>query len=195
MTVYEFMVEGGPIMVPILGLSVIALGLSLERAVYWLRLWLARDDRLRTELRCVHLDEERVRRTADPVCRVLATYVRTPDDSFAAVAAAERLLDETQTGFSVLHFAATTSTALGLFGTVVGVSISFKAMATSSSREVMYGLAVALNTTVLGLIVFLFTTFSVTFLQSATARLRREIEDGLNEIRIRSQEKRARVEV
>jgi biopolymer transport protein ExbB len=187
--IWKFMVEGGWCMAPIVLCSVLGLALLLERAWFWLGLRLRRDDALRGELLTLTVDRRRAERTRDPLCQVVLQLIRHPDDSSAALGAADRVLRETKSPLPVLNMIAGISCSLGLFGTVLGVSLAFEALAQSKAQELALALAVALNTTVLGLAVYLPVYLGSSVCQVLTNRLGFEIEQALNVVgqRLRTQ--------
>jgi len=76
------------------------------------------------------------------------------------------------------------SCSLGLFGTVLGVSLGFEALAQSKPEDLALSLAVALNTTILGLIVYLPTYVGSSVCAMLTNRLAFDIEQGLNALNV-----------
>lgn len=132
--VYAWMTQGGALMWPIFGLSVLGLMIILERAFYWIRhAWISDPARRR-----------------GPVARIVAL------DPQAARREADRLLRSSRRGVGALEMIASLSTSLGLFGTVAGISMSFQSMGAGDTAKIVSGLGVALFTTVLGLVVHLY---------------------------------------
>jgi biopolymer transport protein ExbB len=179
------MLAGGWCMIPIIVCSILGLALLMERAWYWLVLRLGRDDELRGELLTLTIDRQKLERTRDPVCRVVAQLLKHPEDATAATSLAESVLRETKTVLPVLNMIAGVSCSLGLFGTVLGVSLAFEAMAKSQAQELALALAVALNTTVLGLVVYLPVYIGSTICNTLTSRLSFQIEQALNTVNLR----------
>jgi biopolymer transport protein ExbB len=187
--IWSFMLAGGWCMAPIVGCSVLALALLLERAFYWFLLWTWKDGQLREELLALAVDRRRAERTRDPLCRVVYGLLRHPEDPAVALGIADRALRETRRGIPVINVIAGVSCSLGLFGTVLGVSFAFSALAQAKAEDLAAALAVALNTTVLGLIVYLPAYVGSSISTMLTNRLAFEIEQSLNTVqaRLRSQ--------
>src|SRR5687768_9491905 len=80
--IYKFMVEGGPWMLPIIGVSVIALTFALERAWFWVAMWLRRDLRLRRRLVRGEVPAPGTR-SRDAYALVLLDLVTHPDPQLA----------------------------------------------------------------------------------------------------------------
>lgn len=150
--VYSWMVQGGPLMWPIFGLSVLGLMIILERAFFWIR----------------HA------RRRGPVARIAALEPQ------AARREADRLLRSARRGVGALEMIASLSTSLGLFGTVAGISMSFQSMAGGDAGRIVYGLGIALFTTVLGLVVHLYCAVLAAFFSFLGDRLETGLEGALH---------------
>ncbi|GIW70624.1 MAG: hypothetical protein KatS3mg102_0166 [Planctomycetota bacterium] len=185
--VWRFVVEGGWAMVPILACSVVALALLLERTWYWLELWWHRDPELAAALeRLEAVDRARAARSRDPVCRVLLAARERPDDLAPAAQLAERLLENSRATLPLLHVIGGVASTLGLFGTVLGVSLAFEhTIATGRLSELAGSLSVALNTTMLGLIVYVPCYLGGSLFQMLTNRTAFAIEQRLGAMRAR----------
>lgn len=167
---YSWFVQGGPWMWPILGLSVLGLMIVLERSFYWLRYaWVS--DPIRR--RAILLRRETAGRERDPIARIAAL------EPLTARMEADRLLRAARRGVGALEVFASLSTSLGLFGTVVGVSLSFQAISSGNSGSVVYGLGVALFTTVLGLVVHLYCAVFASFFTFLADRFESGVEAAL----------------
>lgn len=183
---WKFIVDGGWPMAPILACSVLALALLLERGWFWLVLRLNRDDGLRQGLLGLRFDAGRAAATRDPICQVLHRYAAKPGDPDAAVALAERIVRETRSTVPVIQVIAAVSTSLGLLGTVVGVALAFQRSAGNPSMaELVPALSIALNTTILGLLVYLPTFVGAQLSSMASSRLAFQMEQGLNALQSR----------
>ena len=170
--------DGGPMNVPTVMLSVLSLGIMLERGWFWARRMLSWDLELRRELRHVSLDDRRVLLSRDPVVSFLAT--RKQEKRFEVLrAAAEEEVATLHRGLGVMGFVTQVATSLGLFGTVVGISMSFGSFVSGEASSVAQGLAVALYTTVVGLAVFLYTFLGLAVLSWMAKFETRALEDAL----------------
>lgn len=171
---YSYMVQGGPIMWPIAALSWLATLVALERAFYWLRYALRRDAPLRRDVIDGRLSADvELSRSRDPVAEV-ARWFRLDRERGRLLA--DRLLRESRRGIPVLETIASLSTSLGLFGTVVGVSLSFDSMSGGRAEDVARGLSVALFTTVAGLIVYLYCFVASAFFRHFGDGLEAELD-------------------
>ena len=79
-----------------------------------------------------------------------------------------------------MGFVTQVATSLGLFGTVVGISMSFGSFVQGEAASVATGLAVALYTTVVGLAVFLYTFAGLSLLSWLAKYETRAMEDALS---------------
>jgi biopolymer transport protein ExbB len=160
----EVFQKGGPLMWPILACSIVALGVILDRAFFWLRESSRRDRRLVEEILALAEREayeeirEKVRGSKDFVIKVLVSGILHREFSLSAAmeVAAKEQLDRMRRGLAVLDTMVTVAPMLGILGTVTGIIKAFDLLGTSSfqdPRVVTVGIAEALITTVAGLIV------------------------------------------
>jgi biopolymer transport protein ExbB len=180
--IYKFLSDGGVWMIPILGISVIGLAFVLERAWFWFTFWLRRDLRLRRRLLRGELPAPGTR-TRDPHAAILLDLVNHPQDPELAVDRARMLVRDSKAHLKVLSHTAGLASALGLFGTVVGMSQSFGGVGLSNPTAIVMGLQTALNTTVLGLIVYLATYVAHAVFAQRSQNLMQDLEEDLNEAR------------
>lgn len=187
--IYKFLVDGGVWMIPIIGVSVVALAFTLERAWFWLSMWMRGDVRLRRRLLRGEVPAPGTR-TNDPHAVVLLDLAMHPHDPELATDRARMLVRDSKAHLKVLSHSAGLGSSLGLFGTVVGISRSFSGVV-DNSAAIVSGLQVALNTTVLGLIVYLLAYVAHAIFATKSANLAQDLEEDLNETR-RALEARAR---
>ncbi len=185
-TIGEFFSAGGLLMWPILGCSVVAAGLALER---YLSLRAAR------VLPQVVVDavEQVVQGRADviaagiteakaPAARVLAAGLRRRGHQLADVEKAmeDRLAEEVallRGNVRGIHLMATVAPLLGLLGTVLGIADAFAAVEQTglgkaeSSEALAAGIKVALYTTIFGLFVAVPATLVAAHLLARARRL------------------------
>ncbi len=163
----ELMDAGGPIMWPLLALSVVALTLSIERGFYWLRThrpgrsrWL---DALIDALRSGDAASARKLSAGDN-----SLYARVTDNLLrrGATAAPHLAADarrETERFAATLSTIITAAPLLGILGTVLGIIQSFDLLGGARNigdlSTVAAGIAEALITTAAGLTVALITLF------------------------------------
>ena len=161
--------RGGYVMIPLLALSVVSLALSIERTWFWATTH--RPGRVRS---LVQLNDalRRGRREAagalvtddhSPFGRVAAALLRQGSTNAVAVEAVEQQRPRLDRFMVTLSTIITAAPLLGILGTVVGIIESFRILGSQSTltdpREVAGGIATALLTTALGLVVALMTLF------------------------------------
>lgn len=162
--------RGGWVMWPLLLLSVVSVAISLERAVYWLRLhrrgYRARlqslADLLRTgDQSSANAAAARDRTLYGAVASELADRRWVADA--ATVEFTERFRPDFERFNAVLATIVTASPLLGILGTVLGIIRSFELLGTGEAigdiSGVAAGIAEALITTAFGLIVALISLF------------------------------------
>lgn len=180
--IYEFIQQGGPWMYPILGVSVVGLTFIFERAWFWFRLWLARDGRLRRRL--LHGEQPaRGTRTRDPRAEVLLDLASYPEDPDLALERAKMLIRDSRAHLKVIAIVSGVGSSLGLFGTVVGMSNSFRGVGLSNPEVIINGMQGALNTTVLGLVVYITCYVAHAFFAQLSVNLGQDLEEELNTTR------------
>ncbi|MCP3903741.1 MAG: MotA/TolQ/ExbB proton channel family protein [Planctomycetes bacterium] len=172
--------RGGYIMVPLLGLSVISIALIVERSWFWLVTH--RPGRLQTlgqvndGLRRGRFDVVRALIQADRspygcVARGLIEHGTSDAVAMETIEAQRPRLDRFMVTLSTIITAAP---LLGILGTVVGIIQSFRLLGEQSTltdpAEVAGGIAAALLTTALGLIVALTTLFPYMIFRSQMER-------------------------
>ena len=169
--ILDFMARGGLVMWPLLFLSVLAVSVVLERAVFWGRL-----DSRRGRGRYRALAES-LRRGDVPKVTGLVTGDGSPYADFARdVMAHEDGVDEAtvavlseevrprfERGLLLLSTIVTAAPMLGILGTVVGIIQSFELLGGDATitdpNQVSGGIAEALITTAAGLVVALVALF------------------------------------
>ncbi len=169
-TVFDFLVKGGPVMVPIVGASVFTLACALERTTFWLDL-LKREAKVVSEV----LDMARkdlneaaaiAARSRDlPIGRFLLAPLSLQNPSpetfrLALENAAEKEFVKMRKGDKLLETVVAVSPLLGLLGTVTGLIATFENLniggggdSASGATEAAGGIGEALITTAAGMIV------------------------------------------
>ncbi len=167
--ILEWIQQGGPMMWPIVGLSVLGTMVILERAFFWIRHAWRVDSERRDRLNIRRgLPIEADVQSPDPVVRI-ASWLRL--DQPRGQRLADEVIAEGARGVGALELFASISTTLGLFGTVIGVSLSFGAISSGDTETVLTGLSVALYTTVFGLLVHLYCGVFAAFFNFLHGRL------------------------
>ena len=192
----ELFRKGGPIMWPILILSVITMGTVIERAFFIVR-ELKRRDR-----KTVHHIFECVQRgkfdeaiqaghaSKDKVARVLTEGLENRDSSLddALLEAASRELDQYNRGLVVLDTAVTLGPLLGLLGTVVGMIRAFGVVGGGDLADkqavITGGIAESLLAVSFGLVVAIVAILPLNYFSSALEQVRRQIEGSMNQLTI-----------
>lgn len=175
------LIKGGPVMVPLLLCSVIALAVTLERIIFWRKIGskelveqlLDFVERGNVE-KALNLGKE----AASPVARVLAAGLahRNPSLSKAMEAAAQAEIPVLKQRLVILDTIITLAPLLGLLGTVTGMIGSFGIMSQSGIGQphaVTGGVAEALIATATGLLIAILTLIPYNYFSS---RAERELE-------------------
>ncbi|MBF2026708.1 MAG: MotA/TolQ/ExbB proton channel family protein [Oscillatoriales cyanobacterium C42_A2020_001] len=166
---FDLLAKGGPVMIPIVGLSVVTLACALERAVFWVRL-LRREDRIvhdvleaaRYDLR----EAEAIAQEAQdlPIGRFLLAPLKlnnpTPETFHLAMeAVADQEFSIMRKGDLLLETTINMAPLLGLLGTVTGLIVTFLNLNIGVTGQKVdlskaaLGIAEALITTAGGMIV------------------------------------------
>jgi len=161
----QMLAKGGPVMVPLVICSVVALAVVIERLQFW---W--RHGDLRAAERALELAErgkvdealEVARTSRAAVARVVAAGLaeRQAPPASAMEAAAQAEMGRLRTYLPVLDTIVTLSPLLGLLGTVTGMIAAFGILSTSGMNQphaITGGVAEALIATAAGLAVAIAT--------------------------------------
>ncbi len=166
---FETIIAGGPVMIPIGICSVIALAFGLERMVLLRRRRVIPKDFVTRFIE--HLEQSMLDRKSalklceengSPVAEVFAHGVRkwgkpSVEVEQAIIDGGERQVGQLRKHLRILNAVATVSPLLGLFGTVIGMMMCFNQIASSSAmgkaEQLAGGIGVALITTAGGLAV------------------------------------------
>ena len=134
-TVYHEVAKGGPLMVPLVALSVFVLGRALERAWFWYRLLRQENKIVHDVLEAAYADLDRAREIARrsdslPIGRFLLAPLRltfpTPESfRLALETAGDREFIEMRRGDKLFESAIGIAPLLGLLGTVTGLIATF----------------------------------------------------------------------
>lgn len=173
----ELISQGGPVMYPLLGCSIVSMTVIIERVLFWIREDMHRNQRLvdRVLELCRRGDWEAVRKktsgSRDYVIRILISGILHRHFSMAkameSTAAEEIKRMRRFTG--VLDTMITVAPLLGIFGTVIGIITSFEVLGASGIEHpeaVTSGIAQALITTATGLGIAIFSVFPYNYFNS-----------------------------
>lgn len=164
-TLIQTLAKGGPVMIPLLGCSVVALAVLVERLAFW---WHQRDQG--TAERALELAErgkldealEIARGGGGATARVIEAGLaeRQVAPAVAMEAAAQSELGRLRSYLPVLDTIITLSPLLGLLGTVTGMIAAFGILSTSGMNQptaITGGVAEALIATAAGLAIAIAT--------------------------------------
>lgn len=161
--------RGGPVMYPLLVLSVLSLALIFERTWFWMTLH--RAARLRTMRKLNdalrHGDQaaasKLLGRDISPYAEVARSLIKSGASDAVAVEAVQQHRPRLERFMVTLSTIITAAPLLGILGTVFGIIQSFRLLGEqatlSDPQDVATGIAAALLTTALGLMIALFTLF------------------------------------
>lgn len=186
--------KGGPIMVPILIVSLLVTATVIERFVFLIRLSRSRSPRSIREI-FAHVEhgrpDEAVRvgeQSADPVARAVTAALRERDTSYtsALLAACSQELKKFNRGLPLLDTAITVAPLLGLLGTVMGMIRSFGLIAgeLDAPAAITGGIAEALIATAFGLLVAIMALLPFNYLNARMEEARAELEEAGNRLEI-----------
>ena len=175
----NFFALGGIVMVPLLGLSILAVALIFERTLFWWRMSRQQDKVIRETLGLYRRSTKAAMQKLEqhtnlPIARIFLAAMEidqaTADDFRLALESAAQaeipLLKRFNTVFDTII---SVSPLLGLLGTILGLINSFAALkigdvAASNTTGVTGGISEALIATASGLVVAIFTLlFANTF--------------------------------
>ena len=169
--------DGGPVMYPLLACSVISLTVIIERSVFWF--W---TDRLREELLVNEVlemgrmgDWKGIRSctqgSRDYLIRIMISGILHREFSMtkAMESAAVDEIQRMRRMMPVLDTMITVAPLLGIFGTVIGIIVSFDALRSTGIEQphaVTAGIAQALITTAAGLGIAILSLFPYNYFNS-----------------------------
>jgi len=162
--------KGGPIMYPLLVCSIIALGVVIDRAIFWLKLGFQREPSLVDVVLELSRqgDWESIRKKTidakDYIIKILVSGILHREFSMikAMEAAAADEIKHMRRFMGVLDTMITVAPLLGIFGTVLGIISSFDILGTAGiehPQAVTSGIAQALITTAAGLGIAILSVF------------------------------------
>lgn len=167
--VFDLFVQGGPVMWPILALSIFTISCALERAWFWFRLLTQEDRIVRDVLDAAPHDLQKAAQAADsarylPIGRFLHAPLKlrqpTPETfRLAMEAAGDKEFVQMRKGDKLLETIVAMAPLLGLLGTVTGLIGTFNNLkigsggTTAEASRVAAGIGEALITTAAGMIV------------------------------------------
>jgi biopolymer transport protein ExbB len=169
--IIDLVIEGGPVMIPLLGFSVVTLATALERAWFWIRLISHEKQIVRDVLKAAqhNLDEAATIASyakGQPIGRFLMAPLRlyqpTPETFHLALeASADKEFVKMHKGDKLFETVVAVAPLLGLLGTVTGLIKTFGSLqiggsggaATAQANTAASGIGEALIATATGMIV------------------------------------------
>jgi biopolymer transport protein ExbB len=173
----DIFVKGGPVMYPLLACSIISLTVIIERFFFWIRVYVYHNQTLVDEILelCREGDWETVKAKAsgskDHIIRILVNGILHRQFSMAKAmeSAAAEEIKRMRRYMRVLDTMITVAPLLGIFGTVIGIIMSFEILGTAGiehPQAVTAGIAQALITTATGLGIAILTVFPYNYFNS-----------------------------
>jgi biopolymer transport protein ExbB len=173
----DIFMKGGPVMYPLLACSIIALTVVIERLLFWVRVDMNRNQPLVNEVlelcRAGDWDsvKEKVAGPKDYIIRILVSGILHREFSMikAMESTAADEIKRMRGYMSVLDTMITVAPLLGIFGTVIGIIISFEILGTAgieNPQAVTAGIAQALITTATGLGIAILSVFPYNYFNS-----------------------------
>ena len=173
----DIFIKGGPVMYPLLACSIISLTVIIERAIFWIR-----EDMLRNQALLNNVLElcrkgdwdtvrEKVADSKDYIIRILVSGILHKEFSMAKAmeTAASDEIKRMRHYLIVLDTMITVAPLLGIFGTVIGIIASFEVLGTTGiehPQAVTAGIAQALITTASGLGIAILSVFPYNYFNS-----------------------------
>ncbi|MGD8985054.1 MAG: MotA/TolQ/ExbB proton channel family protein [Desulfobacteraceae bacterium] len=173
----DVFLKGGPVMYPLLGCSIIALTVIIERAFFWIREDMRRNQPLVDQVLelCRKGDwdtvKEKVAGSRDYIIRILVNGIVHKEFSMtkAMETAAGDEIKRMRRHLGVLDTMITVAPLLGIFGTVLGIITSFEILGSTGiehPQAVTAGIAQALITTASGLGIAILSVFPFNYFNS-----------------------------
>jgi len=183
----QLFLSGGPVMYPLLACSMTVLTVVFERLFFWLRLDRNQDlEMVTTVLELSQVGDWeairlKTRGTRDHIVPILVSGILHREFSMIKAmefSAAEKVRDMRRY-MSVLDTMITVAPLLGIFGTVIGIIISFDLLGNTGIEHpeaVTAGIAQALITTATGLGIAILTVFPYNYFNSRVEEAIQNIE-------------------
>ncbi|ASC73782.1 Putative biopolymer transport protein ExbB-like 1 [Halomicronema hongdechloris C2206] len=199
-TVLDFLIKGGPVMVPILGCSVLTMATALERSLFWTRL-LQREGRIVNEVldvarRDLHEAAAIAAQAQDlPIGRFLLAPLRLQRPSpetfrLAMETAGDREFVTMRKGDKLLETIVAVAPLLGLLGTVTGLIATFGNLniggggTGEQASRAAAGIGEALITTAAGMVVAILALLIFRVLVSLQAQQMDYFSEAGNELEL-----------
>jgi biopolymer transport protein ExbB len=185
---------GGPIMWPILVVSIVALAVVLERIFWWLGRWMRRDpkriEKVFTAIEVGDLAEASrlSRESRDPVLRMLWNGLNHQHASLQGALQVAAGIEIKRAGrfLVVMDTLVTLAPLLGLLGTIVGLMKAFGSLGNEELAVVTVtgGIAEALIATAAGLGIAIFALIPFNFFTSRVSNLEFELQTAATNLEV-----------
>ena len=183
----EIFIKGGPVMYPLLACSILALTVIIERIIFWIREDLCRNQSLVDSMLelCREGDWDAVKTqvegSKDFIVRIMVNGILHREFSMtkAMETAASDEIKRMRRYLGVLDTMITVAPLLGIFGTVIGIILSFELLGTTGiehPQAVTAGIAQALITTASGLGIAILSVFPYNYFNSKAENAAMDIE-------------------
>ena len=186
--------KGGPVMWPILIVSIVALTVVLERCIWWSGRWFRRDPkRIEKVFTAIENDDtaeaSRLSRgSRDPVLRMLWNGLNHQHSSLEAALQVAAGIEIKRAGrfLVVMDTLVTLAPLLGLLGTITGLikSFSFLGNEELAVQAVTGGIAEALIATACGLGIAIFALIPFNFFTSRVSNLEFELQTAATNLEV-----------
>jgi len=184
---FDLFISGGPVMYPLLACSIIVMTVISERIIFWIGMDRNRDKVLVDEVldlcRTGSWDIIRVKTkgSKDYIIRILVSGILHRDFSMAKAmeSASAEEIKGMQKYMSVIDTMITVAPLLGIFGTVIGIILSFEMLGVAGiehPQAVTAGIAQALITTAAGLGIAILSVFPYNYFNSRIEKAALDIE-------------------
>jgi len=198
--VIDFFNHGGPIMWPILIVAIIAVGVVLERIVWWTILRKRRDPVLLEKI-LTKVEEGDIatasslgKESRDPVIRMLWHGLNHHHVSLQGALQVGAGIELERAGnlLSVLDTLITLAPLLGLLGTVTGIMGAFHTLGNDelAAQKVGAGISEALIATACGLCIAIFCLVPFNYFNRRVSRLRFELESNATNLELMLEKQR-----
>jgi biopolymer transport protein ExbB len=183
----DIFISGGPVMYPLLACSVIVLTVIIERIFFWIGMDMRRDKPLVNEVlelcRAGNWESVRIKTkdSKDYIIKILIIGILHRDFSMvkAMESAASEEIKRMRKYMGIIDTMITVAPLLGIFGTVIGIILSFEALGSAGIEHpqvVTAGIAQALITTAAGLGIAILSVFPYNYFNSRVEKSALAIE-------------------
>ena len=192
---WEIFLKGGPVMYPLLGCSIIVLAVIIERSIFWVKCDWQRNQVLVDEILEIcrtgdwHSVRAKIAGSEDYLIKILVSGIVHREFSMvkAMEAAASDEIKRMRRFMDILDTMITVAPLLGIFGTVIGIILSFDALGSAGIEHpeaVTSGIAQALLTTAAGLGIAILSVFPFNYFNARVEKAAMEIESYATSLEI-----------